>query len=196
MFRPEIFLEYHPQCKGEDELEWIASEAAYLQNRTPKQIIYCRTIDNASRLYQYFAAKQKLIKLVQMYHAHMPVSLKDDIVSEFNDRNSMIRILISTIAFGMGIDVRDIKRVIHWGVPSTIQDYWQEVGRCVRDGSNGVAILYKVKHSVSKDKTVMAMLDRMNSDECIRMHVLKHFKFDWPVIEDVLVASKISRKST
>ena len=112
-----------------------------------------------------------------MYHAHLPANFKDNIVKEFSGKMSKIRILISTVAFGMGIDVRDIKRIIHWGPPNTVEEYWQEVGRCCRDGSQGEAIMYKVSGSVNKLRTKDCMLSLLSSTECIRSNVLQTFQF-------------------
>ena len=44
------------------------------------------------------------------------------------------QVLITTLAFGMGIPISDVINVIHWGLPDDVLDYWQGVGQCTRDG--------------------------------------------------------------
>ena len=176
-FRPEIFLKLTLKCSDVDDLQWLADEALQLKEMTPKQIIYCRSIDTASGLYRMLAARNNLLDIVEMFHAHLPNDLKDKIVNQFNRGNSNIRILISTVAFGMGIDVKDIQRVVHWGCPETVEEYWQEVGRCARGGGQGEAIMYKTPWSVNKSRTKACMLDLLQSTECIRSKVLNVFKF-------------------
>jgi ATP-dependent helicase YprA (DUF1998 family) len=67
--------------------------------------------------------------LLDMYHTSVDSDSKDRILSSFKKRNSSIRFVISTIAFGMGIQVPDVLFIIHWGVPKSALFYWQEVGR-------------------------------------------------------------------
>ena len=52
----------------------------------------------------------------------------------------MLKFIIATVAFGMGIDAPDM--VIHWGTPSMLEDYIQESGRCAHDGRLAIACLY------------------------------------------------------
>ncbi|XP_052777014.1 uncharacterized protein LOC128214541 [Mya arenaria] len=66
----------------------------------------------------------------------------DTILEEFSSSESKTRFLISTIAFGIGINIADRRYVFHWGAPKTIEDYWQEVGRAWRDGHPAKAIMY------------------------------------------------------
>ena len=53
--------------------------------------------------------------------------------------------MIATSAFGLGVDIPDIRRIIHWGLPSTKEEYVQETGRAGRDGEDAHAILYEGK---------------------------------------------------
>ena len=177
LFRPEIFIDCRTERSDETSLNWIIEELSSLGRKAPKQIVYCQSIDSVSSLYRLFAAKNRLIDYVQMYHAHLPAKLKDDIAEEFSRENSQIRLLLCTVAFGMGIDVKDIERVIHWGVPATVEEYWQEVGRCSRDGRPGHAILYNIPGSVRTNRTKECMINLIKTNVCIRQHVMKTFQF-------------------
>ena len=78
------------------------------------------------------------------YHSKSGKGTKEYVQSEFSKQDSHIRILISTIAFGMGIDIPDVRRVVHWGISNNSLCYWQEVGRAGRDGMPAQAYLYVV----------------------------------------------------
>ena len=68
--------------------------------------------------------------LVQLYHSEIYSETEGEILAGFPVVSSEIRVLVSTIAFGMGVSIPDIRKVVHWGASKTILSYWQEVGRC------------------------------------------------------------------
>ena len=114
-------------------------------------------------------------KLIQIFHAKVDPDSETDIPADFCSPNSMVRCLISTIAFGMGMQIPDIRYVIHWGPPKSILDYWQEVGRCARDGMHGNAILYTPPHTLHPNRCDedMRALVKESQNMCIRTAVLK-----------------------
>jgi len=110
--------------------------------------------------------------MVSMNHAHIAEPLRKHILSEFCKPDSVIRIVVCTIAFGMGVEISDVKQVIHWGKAASVLTFWQEVGRCGRDGSQCTAFLY-VK-SGGRDTEIF---NKLKSDvECHRLAVLQAFK--------------------
>ena len=64
-----------------------------------------------------------------MFHSGTPRLTKELILENIPDKNGHIRVLICTIAFGMGINCRGVHRVIHFGLASDIESYVQECGR-------------------------------------------------------------------
>lgn len=90
------------------------------------------------------------------------------------DRN--LRVLISTTAFGMGIDIPDIDIVVHWGLPRTTLQYFQQAGRAGRDGRKATSLLYVFPTSVNscKDKSMTEIAD-VDFKECLRLKILKSF---------------------
>ena len=78
-----------------------------------------------------------------MFHGDLDRHTKDSITSEYVKHTSKIRVLVSTVAFGMGVSVPDIRSVIHWGASSDCLNYWQEVGMSLGTFDNQyVHVLY------------------------------------------------------
>jgi ATP-dependent DNA helicase RecQ len=82
-----------------------------------------------------------------------------------------LRCLVSTNAFGMGINCPDIDAVMHWGMPATVPSYWQQVGRAGRDGREALALCFA--HPFSIGQAQSGMREVVKSSECIRTNVLK-----------------------
>ena len=76
-----------------------------------------------------------------MYHARLDDSDKGEILSSFKDPNGKCR-LFCAVAFGMGVNIPDIRYNVHSGPPTDTDEYFQECGRAGRDGSKSFAILY------------------------------------------------------
>ena len=81
-------------------------------------------------------------RLVDMYMSATENSVKSSIVTSFCKSGSPLRVVICTIAFGMGIDCPDVRQIIHWGVSSDVEMYMQESGRAARDGKPACAVLF------------------------------------------------------
>lgn len=84
-------------------------------------------------------------RLVDMYHSSTDDSLKKSIVTSFCGDNPRLRVVIATVAFGMGIDCPHVRQVVHLGSPSDRSSYIQETGRAGRDGKNSLAVLILLK---------------------------------------------------
>ena len=79
--------------------------------------------------------------LLGMLHSCSPPSNKEAVLKSFQDPKGAIRILVATIAFGMGVDCRAVHRTIHFGPSKNLEASVQETGRAGRDGKPSVSYL-------------------------------------------------------
>ena len=100
--------------------------------------------------------------------------VKGSIVSSFCNTTSPLRVVIATIAFGMGLDSPCIRQVIHWGPSSQLENYVQETGRSGRDGELSLAILYFKK--ADQQNTSKCMIEYCkNHSTCRRKKLFEDF---------------------
>ena len=69
-----------------------------------------------------------------MYHSETPPHIKDYVLASLMQFDGEVRIVIATSALGMGVNIRDTERVIHYGIPCVIEKYVQDIGSSGRDG--------------------------------------------------------------
>ena len=116
-------------------------------------------------------------RIVQMFHSSIADSCNKRILSSFVRPNTHVRCVIATVAFGLGVQIPDVRHVVHWGPAADILSYWQEVGRCARDDAAGRAIMYLHPGSVNKafiDCKMIEMLDKIKGGACIRKCVFQY----------------------
>ncbi|EJK53310.1 hypothetical protein THAOC_27276, partial [Thalassiosira oceanica] len=77
---------------------------------------------------------------VRAYHAGLPLAERHDAHTDFLVGRASV--VVATVAFGMGIDKPDIRRVVHWGGCKTVEEYYQQIGRAGRDGLTADCIMY------------------------------------------------------
>ena len=93
-------------------------------------------------------------------------------MSLFSTKQSTLRVVIATAAYGMGIDIPDIEQIIHWGPPNDIEQYVQEIGRAGRGDLDAIATLVS---KLNRYAAASMLLYVENEVECRRLQLYKQF---------------------
>ena len=122
-----------------------------------------------------------ICRIVEMYHAKLDDNTKERVMKGISE-DGKVKLLFTTVAFGLGIDIKNIDIVVVWGPRNFIQLY-QEVGRCARGiGKSGIAYVFLTGKTIAKckDPAILDLCKVTKSDEkmCLRRCILQKFVLD------------------
>ena len=190
--RQNIYYEVQRR-KGDVELDFdqFAEDLKRLRGHMPHTVIYCRRLLDCGLIFEFLQIKlgaqqywpdvaPRIIsnRLFHQFHRPLPCSDKELVLKLFMDPSSACRVVISAVALGMGLDCPEVRHVIHYGVPSTVEAYYQESGRCGRDGLAATATIMFNGHDIKQEPHPLVSIDMRRfclSDTCLRKCLLQHF---------------------
>ena len=185
--KPNISYSVRVKASIEDVFTPLVDKLRAVRCRLPRVIIYCRRCEECAELYHFFHSSLKqeftepvgapnltMFRLVDMYTGVTRKSIGDSIVTSFGTSHAPLRVVICTIAFGMGIDCVDVRQVIHWGPSSDIESYVQECGRAGRNGLPSNAVLFWKTADFRFQSKEMELYCR-GQEECRRAKLMSYF---------------------
>ena len=154
-------------------------------------IVYCVSRKGTEGVAEYLSARG--LKALP-YHAGLDVSVRKETQDKFIHDD--VRIVVATIAFGMGIDKPDIRLVVHYDLPKSIEGYYQETGRAGRDGLPSECVLFfsygdkakqdyfidRIEDAPQRENARQKLAQVMEYGElatCRRGYLLEYFDEEW-----------------
>ena len=191
--RPNLFFRVVKRKGGKETDNSILN---YVKRHEDESgIIYCATKKNVDSVCELLLQHGIL---AGRYHAGLSLEERKESQDDFTyDR---IRVMVATNAFGMGIDKSNVRYVLHYNMPQSLEYYYQEAGRAGRDGEEAECVLFFSKQDIMINKRLLdykaleggytagdpavraneqrklnQMIHYCETDECLRQYILKYF---------------------
>lgn len=186
VYRPNLQYLFKIKTSIEHDLNLVYQNDS---DKIKSTIIYTNTVKQTETICDYLVDKLN-IKCLN-YYAQMDSATKKEIHTLFME--DKIHCLVATVAYGMGIHKTNIRRIIHYGSPYSIEQYYQQTGRAGRDNNDSQCIIYfnnsdfNLNHFNINDNKRQQCTDMYNlcfTPECRNKYLLKYFNEEYTNLEN------------
>jgi ATP-dependent DNA helicase RecQ len=185
--RPNLFLEVFRTVNGLAKRERIR---AILQETEGSGIIYVATVRAANELYEWLCTENVN---AARYHAKMKTRERESIQQRF--MNGEFHVIVATKAFGLGIDKPDIRFIVHFNFPDSLESYYQEIGRAGRDGKLArCPLLYRLEDRRIQGYFLGGKYPRREHSQKVYETVANHGESAAMTIADLIAASGLPQR--
>lgn len=186
--RPNIYL-YKAKVNKDlmSAFAWLVNTIKKEAKETPRTIIYCKSQKDCGKLFKHFKFELGLFAyyplgskevsknmLIGMYHAKTLQKYKERVSESLFDGGGICRVVFASTALGMGVNIPDVRQVIHYGPPRQMVDFVQEIGRAGRDGKPAKSLLFYAGVHLKKCEQIVKEYARTDT-VCLRKLLLDKF---------------------
>ena len=187
MQRSNIYYEVVKTRVGDlGPLSWFFENLKSKQIESPKAIIYCRSVSSVSSIFDHFnkcLGKYQFLdgiisndkRMMTMFHRSIPDDKKKFVLEEFRKPDSVIRIVVATTSFELGLDFPDVSFIINYGVPRSLESFSQQSGRGGRSINQAYSLVVYQGGCVGRGASTIEMKGYAVSSKCRRAMLKHHF---------------------
>lgn len=204
--KPNVFLACKEFTSVVEVFSPIAENLKSERVNMGRMIIFCKKIALCSQIYSFFRfvlgpefteppnhpISEPQYRLIDMFTSGTHTSVKGEILKSFKNPNKPLRIVIATIAFGLGVDCAGVRKIVHVGPPNDIEDYVQQLGRAGRDGKPAIAEVLFGKNLMNNTSKTMKEYCQLK-DNCRRNFLFSDFKCYTPSTDTVCTCCDVCK---
>ena len=175
------------------DFDWLVDLLRREGTDTPRIIVFFRKIDHIADVFEHLEtslgeaafAKHSNERIFEMFHLKTDEEVKESISASYQDVDGSIRVVLCSTSFSMGLDVKGVNTVVHYGACNDLDDYLQESGRAGRQPDEQChAIVMKYKQCLGSQNITKEMKEFITTKSCRRKLLLQPFTDKTPKFGD------------